>query len=473
MVNDAYFNGSYTAIGQSASTADTVLKDAVSKDAVNQTNTANKATGLVIDPVALVGCLPHFVYCDEVLHIDGVSVLRLAKQFGTPSYVYSSSAIIEAYRTYQTSFAGIPHRICYAVKANSNLAILKLLSEEGAGFDIVSKGELLRVLQVTDGKKVVFSGVGKTADDIHAALLADIDCFNVEAISELDLINQVAGTLGRVANISLRINPDVDAMTHPYISTGLKDNKFGIDHRLALQAYEYAKQLPHLAIVGIDCHIGSQLLSAQPFVHALDRLIPLIAALNDKGIVLKHIDIGGGLGVKYTNETPVTTQSYANALLPKLKALGLSVYLEPGRNMVANAGALLTTVNVLKPTPNKNFAVVDASMAELIRPALYQSVMAIIPARLPTPKPLQSLDTACWDIVGAVCESGDRLGENRQLALAVGDVLAITGAGAYGFVMASNYNSRPKPCELLVDNGVAKVIRQRQSYDELWRGELW
>lgn len=473
MVNDAYFNGSYTAIGQSASTADTVLKDAVSKDAVNQTNTANKATGLVIDPVALVGCLPHFAYCDEVLHIDGVSVLSLAKQFGTPSYVYSSSAIIEAYRAYQTSFATIPHRICYAVKANSNLAILKLLSEEGAGFDIVSKGELLRVLQVTDGKKVVFSGVGKTADDIHAALLADIDCFNVEAISELDLINQVAGTLGRVANISLRINPDVDAMTHPYISTGLKDNKFGIDHRLALQAYEYAKQLPHLAIVGIDCHIGSQLLSAEPFVHALDRLIPLITALNDKGIVLKHIDIGGGLGVKYTDETPVTTQSYANALLPKLKALGLSVYLEPGRNMVANAGALLTTVNVLKPTPNKNFAVVDASMAELIRPALYQSVMAIIPARLPTPKALQSLDTACWDIVGAVCESGDRLGENRQLALAVGDVLAITGAGAYGFVMASNYNSRPKPCELLVDNGVAKVIRQRQSYDELWRGELW
>lgn len=426
----------------------------------------NQTDPMNIDPMALVAQLPYMDYRQGILHIDGVSALQLADTYGTPAYVYSKNAIMAAYRAYDTSFASVEHQICYAVKANSNLAILKLLADLGAGFDIVSKGELLRVLQVTNGKKVVFSGVGKTFDDIECALQADIDCFNVEAISELDLINKVAGSMGKKARISLRINPDVDAQTHPYISTGLKDNKFGIDHHHAIQGYLYAQSLPNLHIVGIDCHIGSQLETVEPFVDALDRLIELIETLKSHHIHLRHIDIGGGLGVRYIDENPVDTQTYAKALLGKLQALGLVVYLEPGRNMVANAGLLLTTVDVLKPTDNKNFAIVDASMSELIRPALYDAKMAVICADLTTQTP------ACvWDVVGSVCESGDFLAKNRQLALAVGDVLAITGAGAYGFSMASNYNTRPRPCEILVGAGEHCIIRKKEQYEQLWHNE--
>lgn len=426
-----------------------------------------KQSPLVIDAIALTDSLPYLNYHDDVLHIDGVSVPQLTQSYGTPAYIYSKNAIIAAYQAYAEGFCDIDHQICYAVKANSNLSVLKLLAHLGAGFDIVSKGELLRVLQVTDGTKVVFSGVGKTYDDIECALNADIDCFNVEAISELDLINQVAGKLGKKARISLRINPDVDAKTHPYISTGLKDNKFGIDHNHAIAGYLHARSLPNLHIVGIDCHIGSQLETVEPFVDALDRLIELINELKAHDIHLSHIDIGGGLGVRYIDENPVSTSTYAKALMPKLKALGLKVYLEPGRNMVANAGVLLTTVDVLKPTDGKNFAIVDASMSELIRPALYDAQMAIIQAQLHTQATVQT-----WEVVGSVCESSDFLAKDRQLALAVGDVLAITGAGAYGFSMASNYNSRPRPCEVMVDKGTHRLIRQKESYEQLWQNEL-
>lgn len=423
--------------------------------------------GLAIDPVRLAAHLPFIDYQDGVLHIDGVSAQTLAQTYGTPTYVYSKNAIEQAYQAYEQGFGDTPHRICYAVKANSNLAVLKVLADMGAGFDIVSKGELARVLQVTDGTRVVYSGVGKTADDIRYALQADIDCFNVEAMSELDLINQVAGEMGKRARISLRINPDVDAKTHPYISTGMRDNKFGISHEQTLCAYQYASSLPHLEITGIDCHIGSQLEEVQPFVDALDKLIELTDALADAGIVLRHIDIGGGLGVRYVDENPVTAQVYIGALLPKLQALGLTVYCEPGRNIVANAGVLLTTVDVLKPTEFKNFAIVDASMSELLRPALYESVMAVIPAHLKA-----DMQAECWDVVGSVCESSDVLAKGRALALAVGDVLAITGAGAYGFSMASTYNSRPLPCEVMTANGTHRIIRKRQSLEQLWQDEL-
>lgn len=421
--------------------------------------------GLVIEPVAFCEGLCGLDYQGSHLHIDGVSASTLAQTYGTPCYVYAKNAIIKAYEAYAQSFGELDYQICYAVKANSNLAVLKLLAQLGCGFDIVSKGELLRVLQVSDGKKVVYSGVGKTYDDIKTALMADIDCFNVEAVSELELINQVAGELGCVARISLRVNPDVDAKTHPYISTGLKDNKFGIDHRHAIAVYDYANTLPNLKIVGIDCHIGSQLLQTQPFVDALVKVANLVTHLAQKGIRLRHIDIGGGLGVRYIDENPASVGEYAHALMPILKQLGLKVYLEPGRNMVANAGVLLTSVHTLKPTDNKNFAIADASMSELIRPALYDAKMAVIPTYLNDVPPMQ------WDIVGSVCESADFLAKQRCLAIEAGDVLAITGAGAYGFVMASNYNTRPRPPEVMCDNGTHRLIRKRESYESLWADE--
>ena len=312
----------------------------------------------------------------------------------------------------------------------------------------------------------MYSGVGKTADDIEYALKADIHCFNVESLSELDTINEVAGRQNQIARISLRINPDVDAKTHPYISTGMKDNKFGISHEQAVAAYVYAHHLPNLKIVGIDCHIGSQLLDTDGFSDALDKLIELIDTLTDKGIKLQHIDLGGGLGVRYIDENPVSIDQVATVLLPRLKQLGLKLYLEPGRSLVANAGVLLTTVDVLKPTEFKNFAIVDASMSELIRPALYESQMAIIPAKL-------SRDTAkTWDVVGTVCESSDFLGKDRILSLQVGDTLAVTGAGAYGFSMACNYNTRPRPCEVMVNHGTHRLIRKREALDDLWKDEL-
>lgn len=417
---------------------------------------------LWIDPVAHTQHLPFLDYKQDKLYLEEVCLQTLAQEYGTPCYVYSKNAIAQNYRAYTQSFAAIPHRICYAVKANSNLSVLKLLHSLGAGFDVVSQGELARVLQVADGKKVVYSGVGKTYEDIAFALQADIDCFNIEAFDELLLINEVAGVLGKQARISIRINPDVDAKTHPYISTGLKDNKFGIDFMQARQAYLCAKNLEHLRIVGIDCHIGSQLTQSAPFVAALDRLMALIDDLKQDGIDLTHIDLGGGLGVRYVNEACIDVQTYAQALLPKLKQLGLTLYLEPGRNIVANAGVLLSRVTLLKPTAHKNFALMDASMTEMLRPTLYEAVMAVIPCALTTGT------QQTWTLTGSVCESSDVLAKERLLALQAGDLLAMTGAGAYGFSMASNYNSRPKPCELMVDGTSHKVVRKRERLEDLW-----
>lgn len=427
---------------------------------------------LVIDPTTLTTHLPFIDYKNHELFIDNVSTKTLAKTYGTPLYVYSKNALLANYHAYVDSFEGIETHICYAVKSNSNLAILATLVQAGSGFDIVSVGELARVLKAGgQADKIVYSGVGKTKSDIATALNTGIGCFNVEALSEIELISQVACQLGKVAPIALRINPDVDAKTHPYISTGMKDNKFGISHEMAIEAYQLAKSLPNLDVIGIDCHIGSQLLDSQPFVDALDKMIELIDELDKMGIRLRHLDLGGGLGVLYTHETPISVQEFARTLLPKLKALhtkyGMSLHLEPGRNISANAGVLLTTVDVLKPTEHKNFAIVDASMSELIRPALYGSVMAIIPADLSK----NTAPSKTWDVVGTVCESSDFLGKERVLSLEVGDLLAVTGAGAYGFVMASNYNSRPRPAEVLCDNGTHRVVRERERLDDLWQHE--
>ena len=436
--------------------------------------TRQTAHGLYIDPVALSEHLPALTYRDGSLYMEGVSIDALAQCYDTPCYVYSKQAILDVYQAYTDSFATLEHQICYAVKANSNLAVLGILAQAGAGFDIVSRGELMRVLAAGgQAHKVVFSGVGKTYADIEFALNQGIGCFNVESISELATINTVAKQLNKRAPISLRVNPDVDAKTHPYISTGLKDNKFGIAHEQALAVYEQAATLSHIDIVGIDCHIGSQLTEVAPFVAALDKIIELVHSLRARGITLRHIDLGGGLGVRYIDESPVSIAQFAEALLPKLSALGLKVFFEPGRSIVANAGILLTRVDVLKPTEHKNFAIVDAAMNDLIRPALYQAEMAVIPSQLPK----EGLNTATmqpWDIVGAICETGDFLAKDRMLSLEINDVLAITGAGAYGFVMSSNYNTRGRACEVMVDTDKHQLIRQRESIEALYAGEsLW
>lgn len=436
--------------------------------------TRQTAHGLYIDPVALSEHLPALTYRDGSLYMEGVSIDALAQCYDTPCYVYSKQAILDVYQAYTDSFATLEHQICYAVKANSNLAVLGILAQAGAGFDIVSRGELMRVLAAGgQAHKVVFSGVGKTYADIEFALNQGIGCFNVESISELATINTVAEQLNKRAPISLRVNPDVDAKTHPYISTGLKDNKFGIAHEQALAVYEQAATLSHIDIVGIDCHIGSQLTEVAPFVAALDKIIELVHSLRARGITLRHIDLGGGLGVRYIDESPVSIAQFAEALLPKLSTLGLKVFFEPGRSIVANAGILLTRVDVLKPTEHKNFAIVDAAMNDLIRPALYQAEMAVIPSQLPK----EGLNTATmqpWDIVGAICETGDFLAKDRMLSLETNDVLAITGAGAYGFVMSSNYNTRGRACEVMVDADKHQLIRQRESIEALYAGEsLW
>ena len=422
---------------------------------------------LYIDPQQLVNAISALSYQDNQLCIEGLKLTDLAKQHGTPVYIYSNEAILAKYRDYDNSFAEIDHQICYAVKANSNLAILAEFAKVGAGFDIVTGGELARVLKAgANPSKIVFSGLGKTADDIKTALDVGIACFNVESEAELYRISDVAKHLGKTAPISLRVNPNVDAKTHPYISTGLKENKFGITHEEAPRIYQLANTLPNINIVGIDCHIGSQLTEAQPFVDALDKVIELIHQLKADGIALKHIDLGGGLGVQYIHEQVASIGEFAQLILPKLKTLGLKLYLEPGRSIVANAGVLLTKVDILKPTEHKNFAIVDAAMNDLIRPSLYQSEMAVIPVNLSSDN-----DRKAWDIVGAICETGDFLAKNRELALSEGDLLAITGAGAYGFSMASNYNSRPRACEILVKDGQAHVIRERETYDSLWERE--
>ena len=408
-----------------------------------------------------------FTRIHGVLHAEQCSLQQLAQQFGTPLYVYSKATLEKHYLDMDRAFGFIDHQICFAVKSNSNLAVLNVLSKLGAGFDIVTGGELARVLKAGgDPAKIVFSGLGKSEADIQKALQVGIACFNVESYAELDRIQKVAAQLGQKAPISLRVNPDVDAQTHPYISTGLKENKFGIPSDSVFETYQYAASLPNLDLIGIDCHIGSQLTETQPFVDALDRVIEMISTLKALGIQLKHIDIGGGLGVTYKDEVPPTVTEYANALKPALEKLGLKVYMEPGRSISANAGVLLTKVDLLKPTNHRNFAIVDAAMNDLIRPALYEAWMDIQPVT-----PHSDVETQEWDIVGAICETGDFLGKARALAVQENDVLAVLGAGAYGFVMSSNYNSRGRAAEVMVDGDQAYLIRERESIESLWDKE--
>ncbi len=408
-----------------------------------------------------------FSRINGVLHAEQCSLDQLAQQFGTPLYVYSKATFEKHYLDMDKAFEFIDHQICFAVKSNSNLAVLNVLAKLGSGFDIVTGGELARVLAAGgDASKIVFSGLGKQEADIQKALEVGIACFNVESYAELDRIQKVAAQLGKKAPISLRVNPDVDAKTHPYISTGLKENKFGIPSDVVFETYQYAASLPNLDVVGIDCHIGSQLTETQPFVDALDRVIAMIEQLKALGINLKHIDIGGGLGVTYKDETPPTVTEYANAMRPALEKLGLKVYMEPGRSISANAGVLLTKVDLLKPTNHRNFAIIDAAMNDLIRPSLYQAWMDIQAV-----KPRTDVETKTWDLVGAICETGDFLGKERDLALQENDILAVMGAGAYGFVMSSNYNSRGRAAEIMVDGEQAHVIRQRETIESLWENE--
>lgn len=415
--------------------------------------------------------MDHFNYRDGVLFAEDVPLTRIAAEHGTPCYVYSKATLARHFRAYTEALGSHAHLICYAVKANSNLAVLGLLARLGAGFDIVSVGELERVLKAGgDPGNVVFSGVAKQAGEMARALQVGIKCFNVESRPELQRLNAVAGEAGKRAPVSLRVNPDVDAGTHPYISTGLKDNKFGIAVDEALEVYELAASLPHLDVVGMDCHIGSQLTETAPFMDALERLLVLMDRLRERGIELDHLDLGGGLGVPYRDEKPPQPFDYARQLLARLARWEggekLTLLFEPGRSIAANAGVMLTRVEFLKPGETKNFAIVDAAMNDLIRPALYQAWQAIIPVDT-----RQARESALYDVVGPVCETSDFLGKERELAIAEDDLLAVRSAGAYGFVMASNYNSRPRPAELMVDGDVCHVVRARESLESLWEGE--
>ncbi|HIF9318377.1 diaminopimelate decarboxylase [Photobacterium damselae] len=404
---------------------------------------------------------------DGQLWAEQVSAQSLAGQYGTPLYVYSRATLERHWQAFDRAVASHPHLICYAVKANSNLAVLNVLAKLGSGFDIVSLGELERVIAAGgDPSKVVFSGVGKTVAEMTRALSLGIKCFNVESEPELERLNQVAAELGVIAPISLRINPDVDAKTHPYISTGLRDNKFGITFERALDVYRLAHRLPNLNVVGMDCHIGSQLTEISPFIDAVDRLLSLIDTLADEGITIAHLDVGGGLGVTYDQEQPPEPSDYAIALLERLNQYPeLELIFEPGRAIAANAGILLTRVEYLKHTEYKNFAIVDAAMNDLIRPTLYSAWQAIIPV-----SPRQG-EMQTYDIVGPICETGDFIGRDRQLALEPNDLLAVRSAGAYGFVMASNYNTRARAAEVMVDGEQSYLVRQRETLQQLWQGE--
>ncbi len=408
-----------------------------------------------------------FDYRDGRLHAEDVDLSLLATQFGTPCYVYSRAAIESRWRAFDDAFAGHDHLVCYSVKANSNIGLLNVLARLGSGFDIVSRGELERVLKAGgDPHKVVFSGVGKTADEIAFALRTGIHCFNVESEAELHEISRIATELNLTAPVSLRINPDVDAGTHPYISTGLKENKFGIDIPDAPRIYAQAARLPHIQIIGVDCHIGSQLTELTPFRDALARVLTLVQQLEADGIHLQHLDLGGGLGIHYQNETPPAPADYAQVVLAQLRGRNYKLILEPGRAIVGNAGVLLTRVMYLKHTAHKNFAIVDAAMNDLLRPALYGAWQNIIPV-----VQRHSGSTQTYDIVGPVCETADFLGKQRELNLAPEDMLAVCSAGAYGFAMSSNYNSRPRAAELLVDGARVHVIRRRETVAELMTGE--
>ncbi|HEY0907175.1 MAG TPA: diaminopimelate decarboxylase [Methylophilus sp.] len=397
------------------------------------------------------------------LHAENVALLAIADQHQTPTYVYSRQALSDAFSSFQAGLHGHDHLICFAVKANPSLAILNLFARMGAGFDIVSGGELARVLAAGgDPQKVVFSGVGKSHAEIRAALQAGILCFNVESANELQRIQQVAAEQGKIAPVSLRVNPNVDAKTHPYISTGLKNNKFGVAFEDALALYQQAAQLPNIAIHGVDCHIGSQITELSPFLDALDKVLGLIDALAAQGIHIQHIDVGGGVGITYSDETPPAFAEYTAAILSKLAGRGLKVLFEPGRALVGNAGVLLTKVEYLKPGESKNFAIVDAAMNDLMRPALYDAYHAISTISPSTATP------QTYEIVGPVCESGDFLGHDRTLSIAEGDYLAIHSAGAYGMSMSSNYNTRARAAEVLVDGAQVHVIRQREQIADLF-----
>ncbi len=408
-----------------------------------------------------------FAYQNGRLHAESVPLDEIAERFGTPCYVYSRAAIEASLNDYQQALAGCEHLVCYAVKANSNLAVLNILARCGAGFDIVSGGELQRVLAAGgDPKKVVFSGVGKTAAELTQALRLGIHCFNIESAEELERLQALAESLQCYAPISIRVNPDVDANTHPYISTGLRENKFGIDIADALAVYQQAAAMSHIEVIGVDCHIGSQLTESRPFLDALQRVLSLVDELAAQGIELKHLDLGGGLGVVYRHEQPPSPQQYISELRQLLGERKLTLVFEPGRYIVANAGLLLTRVEYLKSNPAKNFAIVDAAMNDMLRPALYQSWMDIEPV-----VPRGDIPLRQWDVVGPVCETGDFIAKDRSLALQAGDLLALRSAGAYGFVMSSNYNSRGRAAEIMVDDGQACIVRQRESFDDLVRGE--
>lgn len=401
---------------------------------------------------------------DGALYCEELNLRELAQRFGTPLYVYSHQALKTALENWMRGIAGTNHRVFYAMKANSNLALLKFFHDSGTGFDIVSRGELRRALMAgAKGNDIVYSGVGKSREDIRAALRADIGCFNVESIPELDRINEVALEEKRIAPVSVRVNPDVDAKTHPYISTGLKNNKFGVSYDQTVALYQHAATLPGIRISGIDMHIGSQITELEPFVHAADKIFDIVDALAQNGIMLDHLDFGGGLGVRYTDETPPSAETLVKAVSRKAAERGyadLPIYFEPGRSLVARAGILLTTVEYLKPTKAKNFMIVDAAMNDMVRPTLYQAQMPLVNCT-------QRDEASLWDVVGPVCETGDFLARSIELAAQPGDVLAMTGAGAYGMSMASNYNSRGRAAEVLVSGSRVWLIRRRETIEDL------
>jgi diaminopimelate decarboxylase len=406
---------------------------------------------------------PHFEYRDGALHAEEVPLSRIAAEFGTPVYVYSKAALIGAWRAFTRELSGRDALVCFAMKANSNLAVLDTFAREGAGFDIVSGGELRRVLAAGGSPdRVIFSGVGKTEEEIAFALSQGILCFNVESAAELNRLDAVAGRMGKVAPLSFRVNPDVDALTHPYISTGLKENKFGVDLLVAPDLYRRAATMRNVRIVGIDCHIGSQLTDPAPLFEALDKMLALIDSLGREGIRIHHLDLGGGLGIRYSDEVPPDPGAYMREVLRRVGDRELRLMFEPGRNLVGNAGVLLTRVEFLKPGPLKNFAIIDAAMNDLLRPSLYDAHHEILPV---SPRGTAAL---AYDVVGPVCESGDFLARGRNLAVEAGDLLAVMSAGAYGMVMASNYNTRPRAAEVMVDGSSMHLVRLREKPEDLF-----
>lgn len=423
----------------------------------------------------------YFQYQGDALCVEQVPLADIAARFGTPCYVYSRAALTDGYRQFADALQGREHLICYAVKANSNLAILNIFARLGAGFDIVSGGELQRVLAAGgDAGKVVFSGVGKSIAEMRLALEAGILCFNVESAAELERLNEVAGSMGKMAPVSLRVNPDVDAKTHPYISTGLKQNKFGVAYTEAIALYRKARDLPHLRITGVDCHIGSQLTEISPFIAAAEKVLALVDALVQEGIRLEHIDLGGGLGICYNDETPPAIADYVPALLGALKGRSEKLILEPGRVLVGNAGALLTRVEYLKHGEEKNFAIVDAAMNDLMRPALYDAYHEILPVqRPPSPQPSpacgggseREMQSLIFEVVGPICETGDFIGHARELSIAPQALLAVLSTGAYGMSMSSNYNTRPRAAEVMVDGNAMHLVRKRETVQQLYSGE--